>query len=185
MSSSKSLKIETSASGAAILGVPVYTLGGDNGDKLRIRDNDCEQTPKIYKALSYTGYTGKVMRNENDILMMNNIIRDLGYTGFGDRDSRRKALFRITLPKLVEESQNKTFDEITDDSDDLQGQRLENIIPSKIIDIYVRREILIGSRLSGRSNILTEASNLIDGLYKRSENQNEQQYRKAPKKFQH
>ena len=51
MSSSNSLKIKSSRSGATILGVPMYTLGGD---KLRIRDNDYELTPEIYKVLSYT-----------------------------------------------------------------------------------------------------------------------------------
>ena len=30
------------------------------------------------------------MKNENDVLMMNNIIRDLVYTGVGDKDSKRK-----------------------------------------------------------------------------------------------
>ena len=33
------------------------------------------------------------MRNENDVLMMNNLIRDLGYTGRGDRQSNRKTFF--------------------------------------------------------------------------------------------
>ena len=70
MSVSYSLKIISSPSGATIFGVPIYTLGGD---KLRKRDNDYEKTPKIHKALSYTGYTSKTMKNENDILMMNNI----------------------------------------------------------------------------------------------------------------
>ena len=62
------------------------------------------------------------MKHENDILMMNNIINDLGYTGAGDRDSKRKTFFTKILPKLVEQIQNKTFDEITDDCDDLQGE---------------------------------------------------------------
>ena len=48
--------------------------------------------------------------------MINNIIRDLGYTGDGDRESKRKTILAITLPKLVDEIQNKTFDEI-----DLEG----------------------------------------------------------------
>ena len=55
------------------------------------------------------------MKNENDILMMNNIINDLGYTGVGDMKSNRKAFFTTTLPKIVEKIQNKTFDEFTDD----------------------------------------------------------------------
>ena len=47
MSSSNSLKVESTPSGATTLGVPIYTLGGD---KLRIRDNDYELTPELYKA---------------------------------------------------------------------------------------------------------------------------------------
>ena len=88
------------------------------------------------------------MKNENDILMMNNIVNDLGYTGVGGKKSSRKTFFTTTLPKLVEKIQNKTFDEFTDDSDDLQGQGSKIIIPSNIIDIYTRLEILLGLKLS-------------------------------------
>ena len=66
----------------------------------------------------------------------------------------------------------------------LEGQGIEKfIIPSNIIDIYTRLEILLGLKLSGHSNTLTEASNLIDELYKRVEMQTKQQYRNAPNKF--
>ena len=70
---------------------------------MRTREIDYELTPEIYKALSYTGYTGNTMKNENDILMMDSIINDLGYTGDGDRDSKRKSFFSKVLPKLVEQ----------------------------------------------------------------------------------
>ena len=180
MSSANSLKIKVTPSGATILGVPITTLGGD---KLRIRGNDYELTPEIYKALSYTGYIGKNLKNENDILMLYNIIRDLGYTGIGDIKSKRKIFLTETLPELVNDIQNKTFEEITDDSDDLQGQGLKIIIPSTIIDIYTRLEVLLGLKLSGHTDTLTEASNLIDELYKRGEIQNKQQYRNALNKF--
>ena len=59
----------------------------------------------------------------------------------------------------------------------------EIIIPSNIIDIYSRLEILLGLKLSGHSDTLTEASNLINELYKRGEIQNKQQIRNALKKF--
>ena len=95
------------------------------------------------------------MKNESDILMMINIIRDLGYTGVNDRDSKRKKFFTKTLPKLVEELQNKTFEEITDDSDNLQGEGEKIMLPSNIIDIYTRLEVLIGLKLSGYTDILT------------------------------
>ena len=152
MSSSNCLKMKSSLSRAKILGVPFYTLGGD---KLRIRDRVYELTPEIYKALSYTGYTGKTMKKKNDILMMNILIKELGYTGNGDRDLKRKTFFTITLLKFVGENQNKVFDEFTVDSDDLQGQGIEKIaIPSNIIDIYTRLEILLCLKLSGYLDIL-------------------------------
>ena len=94
MSSCNSLKIKSSPSGATILGVPIYTLGSD---KMRIRNNDYELTPEIYIALSFTGYSGNAMENENDILMLKNIINDLSYTGVGDRDSKRKTFSTLTL----------------------------------------------------------------------------------------
>ena len=179
MSSLNSLKIKPSPSGATILGVPINTLGGD---RIQIKDNIYDLTPEIYKALSDTGYTGKNMKNENDILMMYNIINDLGYTGIGDKPSKRKTFFTITLPKLVEEIGNKIFEEITDNPGDL-GQGVKIIIPSNIIDIYTRLEVLLGLKLSGHTDTLTEASNLIDELYKRGEINTKQQYQNALNKF--
>ena len=136
-------------------------------DRVQINENIYDLTPEIYKALSDTGYTGKNMKSENDILMMYNIMRDLGYTGMGDKPSKRKTFFTTKLPELVEEIQTKTFNEI-----DLEGQGVKIIIPSNIFDIYTRLEILLGLKLSGHSDTLTEASNLIDELYKRGEIQN-------------
>ena len=80
------------------------------------------------------------MTNENDELLMYKNINDFGYTGVDDRDSKRKKFFTITLPKLIEDIQNRTFDAIIDDSDDLQGEGIKIIIPSYIIDIYTRHE---------------------------------------------
>ena len=180
MSSANSSKITASHSGPTINGVPIYTLGGD---RMQIKDNIYDLSPEICKALSDTGYTGKTMKNENDILMMYNIIKDLGYKGDNDRYSKRKKFFTKTLPKLVEDIQNKTFEDISDDSTDLEGQGVKIIIPSNIIDIYTRLEILLGLKISGHTDTLTEASNLIDELYKRGEILNKQQYRNALNKF--
>ena len=164
MSSLNSLKITASPSGPTILGVPIYTLGED---RTQIKDNIYDLTPEIYKMLSDTGYTGNSMKKASDILMMKNIISDLGYTGDGDKPSKRKTFLTITLPNLVEEIQNRTFEEITLDSDgDLRGEGVKIIIPSNIIDIYTRLEVLLGLKLSGHTDTLTEASALIDQLYK-------------------
>ena len=180
MSSSNSLRMKPSPSGETILGVPINTLGGD---RIHIKNNIYDLTPEIYKALSYTGYSGNTMKNENDILMLKNIKNDLGYTGPGDYPSKRKTFLTKTLPSLVEEIQNRTFEEITDNSD-LQGKRVKIIIQSNIIDIYTRLEVLLGLNFSDHTDILTEASNLIDELYRRGEIQNIQQYRNALNKFQ-
>ena len=124
------------------------------------------------------------MNNESDILMMNNITSDLGYTGARDRPSAGETYFTKTLPRLVEKIQNKTFDENIDSSDNcLKVQRVKIFIPSNIIDIYTRLEILLGLKLSGHTDTPTEASNLIDQLYKIGEIQSKQQYRNAPNNF--
>ena len=66
----------------------------------------------------------------------------------------------------------------------LEGRGIEKIIiPSNIIDIYTRLEVLLGLKLSGHTDTLTEASNLTDELYKRGEIQKKQQYRNALNKF--
>ena len=183
MNSRNSLKITQDETGRAnILAVPIQI---SEGDTIKINENLYELTPEIYKALTYTTYNGRTMKDENDILRMYNIIRDLGYNGTGDRDSKRKIFFTKKLPKLVEDNQNITFDEISDYSDGLQGEGIgKNIIPSNIIDIYTRLEVLLGLKLSGHTDTLTEASNLIDVLYKRSEIENRRRYRNALNKFQ-
>ena len=66
----------------------------------------------------------------------------------------------------------------------LQSRGIEKIIiPNNIIDIYTRLEVLLGLKLSGHSDTLTEASNLIDALYIRGEIQNKKQYQNALDKF--
>ena len=87
------------------------------------------------------------MRSESDILTMSNNSSDLDYTGIGDRDSNIKTIFTKSFPKLVEKNQNRFFDDFIDDSDDLQGQGLKIIIPSNIIDIYTKLEVILGIKL--------------------------------------
>ena len=66
----------------------------------------------------------------------------------------------------------------------LKGRGVEKIDRhSDIIDMYNRLEIVLGLKLSGHTDTLTEAKNLFDELYKRGEIQNKQQYRNALNKF--
>ena len=117
------------------------------------------------------------MKNENDKKTLYNFLTDIGYNGLGDEKTNQTKFFT----KLIKDYRNIKKEEHLD----LKGQGIEKIIiPSNIIDIYTRREILLGLKLSGHSDTLTEASNLIDELYKRGEIQNKQEYRNAPNKFQ-
>ena len=181
INSRNSLKITQDELGRAnILGVPIQV---SEGDTIEINDIIYELTQEMYNVLSSTNYTGRTMKNEDDILMMYNIINDLSYTGRVDRSSNTRTFFTKTPPKLVEKIQSRVFDEIIDDSDDLQGEGVKIIIPSNIIDIYTRLQVVLALKLSGYTDTLTEASNLIDELYKRGAIQNEQQYRNALNKF--
>ena len=66
----------------------------------------------------------------------------------------------------------------------LSGKGVKIIIPSNIIDIYTRLEVLLVLKLSGHTDTLTKASNLMDELKQRGEIQNNQQNRNARNKFQ-
>ena len=72
-----------------------------------------------------------------------------------------------TLP-VIEEVEGSYEDE----PDDLEGQGYKNTIPSKIIDIHTKLEVLIGLKLSGPTDTLTKSGNLMDELYKRVQIQN-------------
>ena len=94
----------------------------------------------------------------------------------------RDALYDI--PKTIDKIRNPSLPAIEFESDNLEGEGVKIIIPSNIIEIYTRLEVLLGLKLSGHTDTLTEASNLIDELYNRGEIQNKQQYRNALNKIQ-
>ena len=69
-------------------------------------------------------------------------------------------------------------------SDDPEGHGFEKLnIPSNIIGIYTGLEFLLGIHLSGHTDFLSEASNLIIDLYIRVETLNEKQYGNALEKL--
>ena len=63
---------------ANILGVPFQMSGADT---IKRNEKIYELTPEIYKSLSSPTYTGRTMKNEDDVLMKYKTIRNLGYTG--------------------------------------------------------------------------------------------------------
>ena len=105
------------------------------------------------------------MKNENDKRTLYNFLTDVGYTGVGDEKTSQTKFFK----KLLKQYRNIKKEESTS----LQGRGIEKIIiPSNIIDIYTRLEKLLGLKLSGHTDTLSEASALIDQLYKVGEIQN-------------
>ena len=103
-------------------------------------------------------------------------LTDIGYNGNKDQQTNQTKFFK----KLIRQYRNIKKEETID----LKRHGIEKIIiPSNIIDVYTRLETLLGLKLSGYTDTLTEASNLIDELYKRNEIQNKQQYRNALNKF--
>ena len=81
--------------------------------------------------------------------------------------------FEIRHPRSVDEIKTS----IADRSDDSQGEGMETDTPSIIIDIWITLKNLLG-----HTDVLTEASNLIEDSYERHEIQNDQQYQNAPDK---
>ena len=117
------------------------------------------------------------MKNENDKKTLYNFLTDIKYDGIDDEKTNQKRFFT----NLIKDYSNIKEEE----ANNFEGRGIEKvIIPSNIVDIYSRLEVLLGLKLSGHTTTLTEASNLIDELYKPGEIQNKQEYRKALNKFQ-
>ena len=115
-----------------------------------------------------------------------NILKITGFYSMRHTKGKKSAGFRDALknlPREIANFQNPLLPTIENESDNLQEEGVKIIIPSNIIDFYTRLEVLLGLKLLGHSDTLTEASNSIDELYKRGEIQNKEQYRNALNKF--
>ena len=76
----------------------------------------------------------------------------------------------LSLPPVEDEE----FEEV--DSDDLERQRIKVIIPSNIIDIWTKLEVLLRLKISRHTDFLTEASYLVDEINKKEKIESEKQY---------
>ena len=147
-------------------GFPVEKIGGN---KIKINEN-VFITRGIQKVLTDTSNIPIKKLNDQDREIFNNILESHDFKNYkpvrGESKSGRYKQSKTNFKKH-----------------NLECQRVKIIIPSNIIDIYTRLEVLLGLKLSGHTDTLTEASNLIDELYRRGEIQNKQQYRNALNKF--
>ena len=160
---------------------PIKALG-DN--RISIKNQEYDIKPNIQKYSTNINLTTENMDDE-DKLTVWDILKNTGFHSMRHKKGVKSARMKDALYNLPREKariRNPPLPAIENESDNLQGEGVK-IIPSNIIDIYTRLEILLGLKLSGHTDTLTEASNLIDELYKRGEIQNKQQYRNAPNKF--
>ena len=163
--------------------VLIETLGEN---RVSIKGNEFDIKPNIQNCFTKAGLTTKRMDNE-DKLTIFNILKNVGFYDIIPRKGLKAARMKDALNKLPREKakiRKPPLPEIENESNNLQGEGVKIVIPSNIIDIYTTLEILLGLKLSGHTDTLTEASNLIAELYKRGEIQNKQQYRNALNKFQ-
>ena len=165
--------------------IPIKALGENRS---KIKDLEYDIKPNIQKHFTNTNLTTKNMDDE-DKLTVYDILKNTGFYSIkqtkGLKSVRMKDAF-YNLPKERAKIRNPpipAIENIEDSSDNLQGEGLKIIIPSNIINIYTRLKTLLGLKLSGHSDTLTEASKLIDKLYKRGATENKQQYRNALNKF--
>ena len=158
---------------------PIKSPGGI---KIRVDENEYGLTKGIRDVL--TKKTNKSIKslNDNEKVVLREFLSKTGYYSRKPTKGKPSGLDNYIKHEFDDEVR-KILD--LDIKPKLKGKGVEKIIiPSNIIDIYTRLEILLGLNLSGHSDTLTEASNLIDELYKRGEIQNKQQYRNALNKFQ-
>ena len=163
--------------------IPIKPLGGN---RISINEKEYDIKPNIQNYFTNTRLTTKHM-DDDDKSTVYDMLKDIGF--YSIRHKKGKKSFRMkdalyNLPNEMDKIRNLPLPAIENEPDNLQGEGVKIIIPSNIIDIYTRLEVLLGLKLSGHTDTLTEASNLIDDLYKRGEFQNKQQYRNALNKFQ-
>ena len=159
---------------------------GEN--RVRVNDQEHDITPDVQAYFTNTKFTTKFLDNieKETVSEIDKNVRfheNIPKIGF---NSARMKIALYNLPKEIAKIRNPPLPtiEIVEDSSDLEGKRgKKNVIPSNIIDIYTTLQIFLGLKISGHTDTLTEASNLIDDLYKRGEIQNEQQYRNALNEF--
>ena len=108
------------------------------------------------------------------------IFRDiLQKTGYYNRKPRKSQL--TGRDRYIKYDHDNDVSRILNSDIKLEGRGAEKlIIPSNIIDIYTKLEVLLGLKLS---DTLTKACNLIAEIYKRAEIQNKKQYRNALNNF--
>ena len=161
------------------------------GNDMKIGENIYEITPEIQKALTNTSYNFDKM-SDKDILICARILDEIKYKPYDDNKSKRRDYIKTKLLSRVQKILNPPIaaiasgesDEYESLESDLEGNGTKTIVvPSDSNEIWTRLQVLQGLKLAGHTDILIEASQLLDALFKKGEIKTEQQYRNAIDKF--
>ena len=138
----------------------IYPFKTPGGTEVEISGNKYIITPGLQKVFTDTSYDAATSMNDREKVVLRDILRKTGYYNrkpIKGRMSSRDRNIKYDLDNDVIKILNLDTK--------LKGRGIEKIIlPSNIIDIYTRLEVLFGLKLSGHTDTLTEASNLIDEL---------------------
>ena len=149
------------------------------GTVIQVKENEYDLTKAIRNVLTKKTYKSVKSLNDNEKVVLRDFTSKTGY--FYRKPTKGKP---SGLDNYIKNELDDDVRKVLDLDTQLKGKGIEKIIiPSNIIDIYTRLEILLGLKLSGHTDTLKEATNLIDELYKQGEIKNKQQYRNALDKF--
>ena len=84
--------------------------------------------------------------NDEDKSIIYDLLKNIGFYSMRHKKGLNSARMKDAmknLPKAIDRIRNPPLPTIEIESDDLQGEGLKIIIPSKIIEIYIRLELLL------------------------------------------
>ena len=156
-----------------------FSIGTPGGTKVEISGNKYDITPGLQKVFTDKKCETAKSMSDTEKVVFRDILSKTNYYNRKPTKGRMSGRDRYTKNDLDNDVRR-----ILNLDRKLKGRGVEKIIiPYNIIDIYTRLQVLLGLKLSGHTDTLTEASNLIDALYKRGEIQNKHQYRNALNKY--
>ena len=153
-----------------------YPIKMLRGTMVEINDTEYNITPGIQKVFTNQSYNTAKSRNDTEKLVFGDILQKTEYYKRIPTKGRMSG-----RDKYIKNDLDNDVRRFLNSDTTLKDKGIENIIiPSNIIDIYTRPEILLGLKLSGHTDTLSEASNLVDELYKRGEIQKKTTISKCP-----
>ena len=136
---------------------PIKTPGGTN---LKVGDNIYDINPVLQKVFSDTKYETAKSMSDTEKVVFKDI---LSKTKFFNRKLTKGKL--SGRDRYIKNDLHNDVTKILNLVKKLRGKEVEKIIiPSNIIDIYTRLEVLLGLKLSGHTDTVTQACNIIDTL---------------------